>query len=185
VTAYSPSTPNGLVVGDNGGTAIPYEDVQVIYASETLYTNTSIGVAGTVNATQANVANGSAYGIRTLTIDPSLVADTTNGQALANYYLDIYDNPQLRFEAVTFGLSGLSAAQQVSVLNSEIYTAVSMTYTPSALGSAITAYQRVVGVNHTITPDSHKVTLNLAEFGNRFRLDSATYGILNTNILGY
>jgi hypothetical protein len=185
VTSYSPSTPNGLVVGDAGGTAIPYEDVQVIYASETLYTNTSIGVAGTANATQANAANGSAYGIRTLTIDPSLVADTTNGQALANYYLDIYDNPQLRFDSVTFGLSGLSAVNQVSVLNSEIYTAVSMTYTPSALGSAITAYQRVVGISHTITPDSHKVTLNLAEFGTRFRLDSVTYGFLNTNILGY
>ena len=185
VTVYSSSTPNSLVVGDNGGTAIPYEDVQVIYASETLYTNVSVGVSGGTNMVQLNAANGSAYGIRTLTVDPSLVADATNGQALANYYLDIYDNPQLRFDSITFGLSGLKASDQVNVLDSEIYTAVLMTYTPSSIGSAITAYQRVVGVSHTITPDNHKVTLNLAEFGNKFRLDSATYGVLGTNILGY
>ena len=185
VTAYSSSTPNSLIVGDNGGTAIPYEDVQVIYASETLYTNVSVGVSGGTNMVQLNATNGSAYGIRTLTIDPSLVADATNGQALANYYLDIYDSPQLRFDSITFGLSGLQASDQVNVLDSEIYTAVSMTYTPSSIGSAITAYQRVVGVSHTITPDSHKVTLNLAEFGNKFRLDSVTYGVLGTNILGY
>jgi hypothetical protein len=183
-TTYSASIKNSIVLGDNGGTAIPYTDVRVVYASETLYTNVNVVTsAGTVS--QSNAANGTAYGIRTLTIDPSLIQDTTNGSALANYLLDIYDNPQLRFDSITMALESLQPADQVKVLNTDIWAAASITYTPSAIGSAITAYQRIVGVNHTITPEIYHTTFNLAEFGNKFRVSSNNFGVLDTNILGY
>jgi len=184
ITSYSASIPNSIILTDVPGAGIPYEDIEVVYASETLYTNISIGV-GTAQISQSNAANGSAYGIRSYTIDPSLVADVTNGQALANYLLDVYDNPQLRFDSVSLGLHSLNAVDQASVLNSELYTAATITYTPSSIGSAITGYQRIVGLTHTITPDTHKMTFNLAEFGLRFRLNSVTYGVIGTNILGY
>ena len=171
------------MLGDNGGTAIPYTDVRVAYASETLYTNVNVvTAAGTVS--QSNTL-GTAYGIRTLTVDPSLIPNTTNGSALANYLLDIYENPQLRFDSVTMALESLQPADQVKVLSSDIWGAASLTYTPSAVGSAISAYQRIVGVNHTITPESHRTTFNLAEFGNKFRLDSINFGKLDINVLGY
>jgi len=113
------------------------------------------------------------------------VPDATNGQALANYLLDIYDNPQLRFDSISVALESLQAADQVKVLDTDIWDAASITYTPSAVGSAISAYQRIVGVNHTITPETHHTTFNLAEFGNKFRLDSANFGVLDQNVLGY
>lgn len=184
VTTYSPSIKNAVYLSDNGGTAVPYTDVRVVYASETLYNNTQVvSTAGT--ASQSNAALGTAYGIRTLTIDPALTANLTQSGALANYLLSIYDNPQLRFDAITVALEGVTAEQQASVLNADIWSAANITYTPSAVGSAITAYQRIVGVNHSITPESHRVSFNLAEFGNKFRLDSANFGVLGTNILGY
>jgi len=184
VTTYSPGVPNSLQLSDAGGTAIPYIDVKVAYASETLFNNIVVGgTAGT--ATLTNATLGTAYGIRTYSLDPSLVADNANGSALTRYLLDIYDNPSLRFDSVQVALEALQPADQVNVLSSEIYTAASVTYTPSAIGSAITSYQRVVGISHEMTPETHHVTLNLAEFGNKFRLDSLTLGILNTNILGY
>ena len=184
VTTYSAGIPNAIVLSDADGTAIPYVDVSVAYASETLFNNiVVVSTAGT--STQTSTSGTAAYGVRTYTQDPSLVADLTNGQALANYLLDIYENPQLRFDSVTLAMEGLSADQQTSVLNSELYAAANITYTPSSIGSPITAYERVVGITHSITPDTHHVTFNLAEFGNKFRLDSVTFGILNTSVLGY
>lgn len=183
-TTYDPSVPNAIVLGDQGGAAIPYTDIAVVYASETLYNNVVVGIASGT-ATVTNSTLGTAYGIRTYTIDPAIVADGANGTALANYLLGLYDNPQLRFDSVSMALEGLSAVDQVSVLESDIWSAASITYTPSAIGSAISGYQRVVGVNHSITPDTHRVTFNLAEYGNKFRLDSPELGILDTNVLGY
>jgi hypothetical protein len=184
VQTFSASIPNSILLGDNGGTAIPYTDVRVVYASETLYNNVVVGLtSGTATATDSTL--GTAYGIRTYTVDPSIVKDTANGTALANYLLSIYNNPQLRFDSITMALEGLTAANQASVLASDLWSAASIVYTPSAVGSAISAYQRVVGVNHSITPDTHRVSFNLAEYGNKFRLDSALFGVLDTNILGY
>lgn len=184
VTTYNANQKNAIVVGDNGGTAIPYEQIRVVYGSDTLYTST---VVNPLSGTAQTVANsqGTAYGSRILTIDPSLTADNTNALALANYYLSIYDSPSLRFDSVTFGVDALSAANQVSVLGTDIWQAAQVTYTPSAIGSAITQYQRVVGVSHEITPERFLTTLNLAEFGQYFRLDSNNFGVLDTNELGY
>jgi hypothetical protein len=183
-TTYDASVPNSLILGDQGGSAIPYVDVNVVYASETLYNNVVIGItAGT--ATVTNASSGTAFGIRTLTVDPAIVADTANGTALANYLLGLYENPQLRFQSVTMALEMLSALEQTEVLESDIWSAATITYTPSSIGSAITDYQRVVGVNHNITPDRHRVTLNLAEYGDKFRFDSPNFGVLDTNVLGY
>jgi len=184
VTTYDASVPNSIVLGDQGGTAIPYTDVAVVYASETLYNNVVVGIASGT-ATTTNATLGTAYGIRTLTVDPAIVANTANGTALANYLLGLYDNPQLRFDSIGLALESLTAEQQVQVLSSEIWSAATITYTPSAIGSAISAYQRVVGVNHSITPEMHRVTFNLAEYGNKFRLDSPQLGVIGTNVLGY
>jgi hypothetical protein len=114
-----------------------------------------------------------------------LIPDNANGSALANYLLNIYDNPQLRFDSITVALESLQAVDQVKILDTDVWDAATITYTPSAVGSAISAYQRIVGVNHTITPDTHRTTFNLAEFGNKFRLDSLVYGHLDVNVLGY
>jgi hypothetical protein len=184
VTTYDPSVPNAIVLSDAGSPGIPYTDVNVVYASETLYNNVVVGItAGT--ATITNSTSGTAYGIRTLTIDPAIVANTTNGTALANYLLGLYEDPELRFDSVTMALEALSAEDQFEVLSSDIWSAATITYTPSSIGSSINAYQRVVGVSHVITPDKHRVTLQLAEYGNKFRLDSPELGILDTNVLGY
>jgi hypothetical protein len=184
VTTYDASVPNSIVLGDQGGTAIPYTDVAVVYASETLYNNVVVGIASGT-ATTTNSTLGTAYGIRTYTVDPALVADTANGTALANYLLGLYENPNLRFDSIGLALEGLTPEQQVQVLSSDIWSAATITYTPSAVGSAINAYQRIVGVNHSITPDTHRVSFNLAEYGNKFRLDSPQLGVLDTNVLGY
>lgn len=184
VTTYSPSIQNAVYLSDAGGTALPYSDVRVVYASETLYNNIQVvSAAGT--ASQTNSTLGTAYGVRTYTIDPALTNDLTESQELANYYLSIFDNPELRFDGVTIPLEGLTAEQQVSALTADIWGAADITYTPSSIGSAISAYQRIVGVNHSITPDTHRVSYNLGEFGNKFRLDSANFGVLDTNVLGY
>jgi hypothetical protein len=183
-TTYNPFVSNAIVLSDAGGSAIPYTNVTVAYASEKLYNNVVVGIAaGTATVTNATL--GTAYGIRTLTIDPAIVADTANGTALGNYLLGLYDNPQLRFDSVSMALEGLSAEQQAEVFNNDIWSAAEITYTPSSIGSAIVGFQRVVGVTHNITPDRHSVTFNLAEYGNKFRFDSNNYGILDTNVLGY
>ena len=186
VTTYPPNTTPLVPLGDAGGTAIPYTGISVVYGSELNYNKTIVlrSVTST-GGTASNATNGSAYGIRVYSDDQSLLGSDADAQALANYYLGAYEDPELRVETVTLDLHALDAADQESVLNQDIWDGAQVTFTPGGVGSAIVSNQKIIGVKHTITSDQHQVEWNLATWGNKFRLDSTILGVLDQNVLGY
>lgn len=186
VTTYPPNTTPLVPLGDNGGTAIPYTGISVVYGSELNYNKTIVlrsvtSTGGTAN----NATNGSAYGIRVYSDDQSLIGSDADAQALANYYLGAYEEPELRVESVKMDLHALDGTQQDTILNQDIWDGAQVTFTPGGVGSAIVNNQKIIGIKHTINIDQHQVEWNLSTWGNKFRLDNNLLGVLDQNILGY
>jgi hypothetical protein len=186
VTTYPPNTSNNISLSDAGGTAIPYTNISVVYGSELNYNKTIIlrSVTST-GGTATNATNGSAYGIRVYSQTDSLVGSDANAQALANYYLGIYEEPELRVESVGVDMHAISGDQQAAILGQDFWTGAQVTFTPGGVGSAITSTQKIIGIKHQIAVDTHKVELALSANDDKFRLDNNLLGVLDQNVLGY
>jgi hypothetical protein len=181
-TTYSGSLPNATYF-DDLGTHIPFTAVQLAYGSELNYNRVVVvNTAGTVTAVDA--AAGTAYGVRTFTQPDNLSNSAADGTAVANYLLDSYRLPDYRFQSISTELNGMAALDQYEVLITDIWDAADITYTPSAVGTALHSIEKVVGVAHSITPAAHMVTFALSSYGSRFVLDSTTQGVLDFSRLG-
>jgi hypothetical protein len=181
-TTYSGETPNATYFDDTN-TNIPFTAVQLEYGSELNYNRVVVvNTAGTVTAVDA--AAGTAYGVRTFTQADNLSNSAADGTAVSNYLLDSYRLPDYRFQSISTELNGMAALDQYEVLITDIWNAADITYTPSAVGTALHSIEKVVGVAHSISPASHLVTFALSSYGSRFVLDSTTQGVLDISRLG-
>jgi len=186
VTTYPANTSNNVALSDAGGTAIPYTNISVVYGSELNYNKTIIlRQVTSTGGTATNATNGSAYGIRVYSQTDSLIGSDSDAQALANYYLGLYEEPELRVQSVSVDLHAISGDQQETILGQEIYTGAEITFTPGGVGSAITNTQKIIGIKHQIGIDTHRLELNLSANDDKFRLDNNLLGVLDQNVLGY
>ena len=186
VTTYQPNTSDNIALSDAGGTAIPYTNISVVYGSELNYNKTIIlRQVTSTGGTATNETNGSAYGIRVYSQTDSLIGSDSDAQALANYYLGIYEEPELRVESVTVDLHAINGNQQAQILGQDFWTGAEITFTPGGVGSAITNTQKIIGIKHQIGIDTHKVELALSANDDKFRLDNNLLGVLDQNVLGY
>jgi hypothetical protein len=157
-----------------------------VYGSELNYNKTIIlRQVTSTGGTATNATNGSAYGIRVYSQTDSLIGSDANAQALANYYLGLYEEPELRVQSVSVDLHAISGDQQQTILGQEIYTGAEITFTPGGVGSAITNTQKIIGIKHQIGIDTHRLELNLSANDDKFRLDNNLLGVLDQNVLGY
>ena len=180
-TTYEPDAPNALYF-DDVATNVPFTSIELLYGSETNNNRVQIiNAAGT--AIVENATSIALYGTRTYTQGDNLASTATQGTAVAYYYLDAMSLPDLRVQSITTALENLSPAQQAQVLAGEIWTAANILYTPSGIGSSFTTTERIIGIQHSISPATHNVTFNLGSYGSRFILDSAILGVLDSSRL--
>ena len=106
--------------------------------------------------------------------------------------LSIYKDPEIRFAGLVCNLSnpGVTAAMKGAVLSLDIGDTVSVSWTPSGVGSPITQTCLVEGVRHTAHfGQCHFVEValspNLFALSSGFILDSATDGLLDTSVLSF
>ena len=186
VTTYPPNSSTNIALSDAGGTAIPYTNISVVYGSELNYNKTIIlRQVTSTGGTATNETNGSAYGIRVYSQTDSLIGSDSDAQALANYYLGLYEEPELRVQSVSVDLHAITDEQQQAILAQDIYTGAEVTFTPGGVGSAITNTQKIIGIKHQIGIDTHRLELNLSANDDKFRLDNNLLGVLDQNVLGY
>ena len=177
----------GVTFADDG-TGIPYQGIDVLYGTEELYTGAFVtrtngtATVGTATATDATAV--AAYGTNSLTIDTLLSSDT-QAQDLANWLVGKYKDPTYRVNGLQVILEGVTATQAGLVLGLELADVVKVVYTPNRLGSAITQFVVVDGIEHQITPNAHQVKLTLSATDLAFVLDSDQFGVLDSNILGF
>jgi hypothetical protein len=168
------------------GTGISYGNLQVNYGSELLYNEINATSAVTTTTfTASDSTSQDSYGIIALDLTDLLLADDTELEQLANYYLANYRNPEFRFESLQINFNNLSIAQQQEILELELGDVVQVSFTPEGISPAIEQYALVNSISHDISTQIHVITIGLATLGaTPFRLDSSLFGKLDVNTLG-
>jgi hypothetical protein len=159
------------------GSAIGYQELVILYGSELLSNRVAVS-NGTQSARVANAFSGAQYGVYSYDFPDNLSSSQTAVDTWASNYLATYKEPEYRFDSVTVSLDSLSGANQDALLGQDIRDIFNITFTPSSVGSALTKRHSVIGVSHSIAPDSHNITFNLAYTANQImRWDSLTTGV--------
>ena len=185
--AFNPSFISTVVFADDATpNAIRYSNIGVMYGSENLYNRVTITRNGGSPQVADSTTSQNAYGVAAFSIDGVLL--TTDAEALnfANYLVGLYDEPELRINEVTVNLHDKTPEEVERLCQLEIADVVQIKFTPNQIGSQIDQYAMVTGISHDIGIDNHRVSLQLASVSvTNFVLDSAQFGILDTNILAY
>jgi hypothetical protein len=156
----------GSVVFSDAGTAIPYVDISISYGTELLYNRVTITPLGLDPQTSENTASQNEYGIQSLDLSGLLIqtgaAGTSNAQALADYLVSKYAEPDLRFEQISVELAALGTADQAKVLGLEISDIIQVDFRPNNIGTRVSKNVQVIGIRHSVAPDRHAVAFTLA-----------------------
>jgi len=168
------------------GSGIPYTGANIQYGTDLLYNQVTISSPLAGDAVGNNFASQEAYGISGQTID-TLIEGSTSLQNLADWWVSLYGDPEYRFEALQVSLDGLQGVNLAAVLGLELGDPIEVTFTPNGVGSAITRYAQIIGIEHEARIDSHNVTFALSslEAYAFLILDDASFGILDSNVLGF
>lgn len=175
----------GQVVFADDGSGIKFSDVNVVYGSELLYNYVQIERANGGTAIAQDTDSISTYGQQALIQSGLLLGDDADAEALADYLVSIYSEPEYRFETVAVQLEALTSAEQIKVLGLEINDVCQIKFTPNQLGTQINKYAVIIKIEHDIKPLQHRVvfgfeTLDYASLV----LDDLEFGILDVNQLG-
>jgi hypothetical protein len=171
-----------------GGTAIPFISLAVDYGAEELVNIASVSwyggtaVAGTATAT--NSASVTEYG-EYLSEYATLLDGESQAQDMADWIVGRYGQPRYRVDSVTVRLQGLTPTQQAAVLRLDLADVVTVEFTPNGIGSAISQTVSIDAIEHAADPGVHDVTFTLSETFAGFTLDSSTFGVLDSDHLGY
>ena len=178
-------TTGNTVFGPSGIDFVDYAPASLTEGMTNLSSVTWMGgtaVAGT--AVASNLPSQAAYGVFDSAVD-TLLADGTQAQDLADWLVNFYGNPKYWVDTITVALHAMDTARSAQVLALELGDVVTVGWTPNGIGSPISQFLVIDAIEHTATPDQHHVTFTLSPTTAGFILDSADFGILDTDQLGY
>jgi hypothetical protein len=168
------------------GPGIRFTNIDVSYGSEFLYTEIEASTQDPGSVTQLTDAPRSKelYGVRSYALTNLLNSTDAEAFDVAKDYLTYYYEPQLRVDSITVDLSNLSLEQKIQVLNLEIDSFITISFTPNKVGDPKITAGLITGISHRITITSHEIELRLRNNRNLFILNSDSKGILNQDVLG-
>jgi hypothetical protein len=150
-----PTVSNAPIFADDSN-GIPYEDIQISYGSELLANRSTItSQAGTAIA--ENTSSMVTYGVTEKDFE-TLLSSEAQLEALADYIVTRYGEPEYRIENVTVNLRALPDTQAVECLALELGDQANVIFTPNRIGSPVAVRGRIVGITHDLTPDSHRIS---------------------------
>lgn len=147
----------GRLSDSAGGTS--YSTFEIVYGSENTYG--SVVLTSTVGTTYDNAGDYTVYGSRTLNLT-YLGDNLTAQQAKTTTYLNSYDQPEYRINTVGVQLEAYGSAAITPVLGLDIWDHLTVAYTPP-WSSAVSLEQRILGIDHFITPAQHTMTFHLGQ----------------------
>ena len=168
------------------GPGIRFTNIDVSYGSEFLYTEIEASTQDSGSVTQLTEAPRSKelYGVRSYSLTNLLNSTDSEAFDVAKDYLTYYYEPQLRVDSITVDLSNLTLEQKIQILNLEIDSFITISFTPNKVGDPKITAGLVTGISHRITITSHEIELRLRNNRNLFILNSDSKGILNQDVLG-
>jgi hypothetical protein len=174
------------VIFTDFGTGIRFTSIDVSYGSEYLYNQIEASTQDSFAEVQVSEAPRSKelYGARAYSITGLLNSTDAGALDVAKDLLTYYYEPELRVQSITVDLSNLNIQERLEVLNLEIDSFISISFTPNGIGDPKIAEGLVTGISHRITITSHEIELRLRTLRTLFILNSDSKGILDQDILG-
>jgi len=168
------------------GTGIPFSSIDAAYGSEELRNRVTVSRLNGGTATAEDTDSITAYGAIDYEIKDTLLSTDEQAQALADLIVTRYAEPLLRIDSVEVVTNALTNEKTVDVLALELGDLVEIVYTPSGIGDPINQFIRIDSIEHTIDAATHRIKFSFSRGeGVALVLDSAAFGILDTNTLGY
>lgn len=174
-----------------------YAATAIAYDVDLIRNIANIGRSGGTVQTVQNATSIATYLNQSYTRQDLLLETDAECLDQANWIVSRNSDPELRFNSVTLEMVGGNDASRLlwdTALNIELGARVRIVKRPPGGGSSIDRYAWVIGINHTISNPrmgggaNWTIEFLLADVGNIdsfFILDSATKGVLDTNLLAY
>lgn len=179
-------SPTSASLVEFGGTAIPFQNLEVVYGSENLYNEVVVSRAGGGTATATDTDSIGEYGIRNLTISDTLLSTDAQSVDLALIYAQQYSQPEYRFNSLEIAMHKLTQDQQYEIANLDIGSICKVTFTPNNIGDPIIRYVEVIRLEEEITPERFFITLGFQSLDYAsLVLDDAVFGKLDTYSLSW
>jgi hypothetical protein len=172
---------------DNPGVGeIKYADIVLTFDDRYIFNEITVTQPDNSSYTSADTTSQGKYFKRALNID-NFIADAAYFLVNTSLYrLAQYKDPQMRIDEMTVNVRR-DLAYQSPCVTLDIGDRITVERTPQDVGAQITKSLIIEGIKHSITRDNWVVTFNTDPTLQNapFVLDSATLGVLDTNILGY
>lgn len=175
---------DALTFADDG-TGISYDDIQITYGTE-LLANSVVVTSSAGTATASDALSQELYGVTEKSINSLLASGSLQG--LADFILARYKVPEYRIDRIRVNMNSVAAASRASLLSLELGDQADVIFTPNNFGDTIAIRNRIIGISHDVSPDSHYVFFNFEalpfEF---FILDDGVFGKLDdeAGVLGF
>lgn len=154
--------PTGVIVGQNG---IKFIDYEVVYGAEELWNKvnvTYLSGATTLTVTADDSASQDSYGIFETTYD-TLLSGSVQANALASTLVTTYSQPRYRVNKIVFDMRAIGGDAVADIMSIEMGDQLSLQYQPSNVGEALDRTVLVDGIEHSVTPSAHRVTMSLTD----------------------
>lgn len=172
---------------DNPGVGeIKYADITLTYDDRYIFNEVTVTQPNGSFYTASDTTSQNKYFKKTLNIDNFIADDGYYTANTALYRLQQYKNPQMRIDELTLN-ARRAVAYQSPCVTLDIGDRITVERTPQDVGAQISKTLIIEGVKHSITQDNWVVTFTTSPTLENapFVLDSATLGVLDTDLLAY
>lgn len=172
---------------DNPGVGeIKYSDIILTYDDRYIFNEITVTQPNGTFYTESDSTSQGKYFKRTLNIDNFIADDGYYTANTAIYKIQQYKDPKMRIDQMSVN-ARRAVAYQSPCVTLDIGDRITVERTPQDVGAQIVKTLIVEGVKHSITRDNWVVTFNTSPTLENapFVLDSATLGVLDTDILAY
>lgn len=176
---------SNAVLFTDDDTGIQYDSIEIVYGTE-LLANRAVVTSTAGTATSTNAQSEILYGTSEKIVD-SLLASTSL-QSLADYIVARYGTPEYRMERIRVNMKRITTAQRIAMLALELGDQADLKFTPNGVGAPIAIRNRVIGISHEVSLDSHFMSLSFEALPfDFFILNDAVFGKLDDDagVLGF
>jgi hypothetical protein len=165
---------------------LPYADIQLAYNDRLIVNRVTASKENGSSFTANDLVSQGEYFIRDKNIDNLIVESESFVSSLAIAQVSTYAQPETRVESLVVNPRTNPALMYPVILTNDIGTRFTVSRYPQDTGLPIVKSLILEGVGHSITADTWITQYSFSPVPpDYFVLNSATFGVLDVNVLGY
>jgi hypothetical protein len=182
-SAYNPTSKLNFSDQPDPEVDADIDGIEVQFGSEQLFNRVQVEREGGVGQVASDLSSIIRYGLRTLSNSGLLVNADDQAAEIAEFLLPNYKSPEYRFAKVSSDSHLLEPSVRAAVVALDLQDVIRVMWAPSGVGDQVQRYATVLGIEHAITRDAHRVTLHLgsADQSSYLTLDDPVFGRLDEN----